>query len=542
MSYTALYRKYRPETFDEVKGQDHVVTTLHNQILADRIGHAYLFSGTRGTGKTSVAKIFARAVNCEHPVNGNPCNECESCRAILSGASLNVIEIDGASNNGVDNIRQIREEVTYPPTEGRYKVYIIDEAHMVTPNAFNALLKTLEEPPSYVIFILATTDPQRIPVTILSRCQRYDFRRISQEEIAARLTRLLALEQTEAEEKAIRYIARKADGGLRDALSLTDQCISYYLGEKLTYEKVLNVIGAVDTEVLGSLFRKILAADVKGVFTQLEQLIWQGRDLSQLAADFTEYLRDLLLLKSGGEDAADLLDVSEDNLVLLREEAALTTQNALLRYIRIFSELSGQMRMSANKRVVFEVALIKMCKPAMEQDNGSLLERIQRVEKMLESGQVICSGLQPASGAGQGQNPGTSGTETKADDPVIYEAVASDDLQQLEKLWQSIISLLSSPIYRMVLKGTSRRFDPASADDTVYVLSDDVMMDSLMADENLIPQLEQIIEDKIGKRIRISFGKLKNAGEIAGGRLQKIRAEQAARDNINMEIEFINEE
>lgn len=218
MGYTALYRKFRPDTFADVKGQDHIVKTLRNQIMADRIGHAYLFCGTRGTGKTTIAKIFAKAVNCEHPINGNPCNECASCRAISSGASMNVIEIDAASNNGVDNIREIREEVAYSPADGKYKVYIIDEVHMLSIGAFNALLKTLEEPPSYVIFILATTEAHKIPVTILSRCQRYDFRRIAQETIQSRLQELMEQEKVEVEERALRYIAKKGDGSLRDAL------------------------------------------------------------------------------------------------------------------------------------------------------------------------------------------------------------------------------------------------------------------------------------------------------------------------------------
>lgn len=209
MGYTALYRKFRPDSFADVKGQEHIVKTLRNQIKAERIGHAYLFCGTRGTGKTTVAKIFAKAVNCEHPVDGNPCNTCAACRAIAAGSSMNVMEIDAASNNGVDNIREIREEVAYSPAEGRYKVYIIDEVHMLSIGAFNALLKTLEEPPSYVIFILATTEAHKIPVTILSRCQRYDFRRISQETIQDRLTELMEEEQVSAEERALRYIAKK---------------------------------------------------------------------------------------------------------------------------------------------------------------------------------------------------------------------------------------------------------------------------------------------------------------------------------------------
>ena len=233
MAYQALYRKWRPSNFDEVRGQDHIVTTLKNQIEMNRIGHAYLFCGTRGTGKTSIAKIFAKAVNCEHPVNGSPCNECAMCRAVNEQRSMNVIEIDAASNNGVDNIREIREEVAYSPSEGKYKVYIIDEVHMLSIGAFNALLKTLEEPPSYVIFILATTEAHKIPITILSRCQRYDFRRISTGTIAGRLRELADAEGIDAEDAALAYVARMADGSMRDALSLLDQCNAFYIGQKL---------------------------------------------------------------------------------------------------------------------------------------------------------------------------------------------------------------------------------------------------------------------------------------------------------------------
>ena len=294
MSYTALYRKFRPKDFEDVKGQEHIVTTLKNQIKADRIGHAYLFCGTRGTGKTTIAKILARAVNCEHSVDGSPCNTCKTCRAILEGTSMNVIEIDAASNNGVDNIREIREEVAYRPTEGRYKVYIIDEVHMLSTGAFNALLKTLEEPPSYVIFILATTEAHKIPITILSRCQRYDFRRITVETIANRLTELMEKEGNDVEEKAIRYIAKAADGSMRDALSLLDQCIAFYLGETLTYEKVLENLGAVDTDIFSGLLRKILRQDTAGAVKTLEEIILQGKEMGQFVTDFIWYLRNLL--------------------------------------------------------------------------------------------------------------------------------------------------------------------------------------------------------------------------------------------------------
>ncbi|MDE7430282.1 MAG: DNA polymerase III subunit gamma/tau, partial [Lachnospiraceae bacterium] len=317
MSYTALYRKFRPNRFEEVKGQEHIVTTLQNQIKTDRIGHAYLFCGTRGTGKTSIAKIFARAVNCEHPVEGSPCGECASCKAIAAGASMNVIEIDAASNNGVDNIREIVEEVSYSPAEGRFKVYIIDEVHMLSIGAFNALLKTLEEPPSYVIFILATTEVHKIPITILSRCQRYDFRRITIETIVERLRELMEQEQVQVEEKALRYVAKNADGSMRDALSLLDQCIAFHFGQELTYDKALDVLGAVDTEVFSRLLRHVLQQDVTGCIGLLEEIVMQGRELTQFVTDFTWYLRNLLLLKSS-DDIEDIIDVSSDNLLRLK--------------------------------------------------------------------------------------------------------------------------------------------------------------------------------------------------------------------------------
>ena len=307
MAYQALYRKWRPSNFDEVRGQDHIVTTLKNQIEMNRIGHAYLFCGTRGTGKTSIAKIFAKAVNCEHPVNGSPCNECAMCRAVNEQRSMNVIEIDAASNNGVDNIREIREEVAYSPSEGKYKVYIIDEVHMLSIGAFNALLKTLEEPPSYVIFILATTEAHKIPITILSRCQRYDFRRISTGTIAGRLRELADAEGIDAEDAALAYVARMADGSMRDALSLLDQCNAFYIGQKLKYENVLDVLGAVDTSVFGSLLKSICSQDVSGVIHLIDEIVMQGRDLTQFVNDFTWYLRNLMLLKAS-DDMEDILD------------------------------------------------------------------------------------------------------------------------------------------------------------------------------------------------------------------------------------------
>ncbi|RHV09341.1 DNA polymerase III subunit gamma/tau [Clostridium sp. OM05-9] len=385
MSYMALYRKWRPDTFEEVKGQDHVVTTLKNQIINNRIGHAFLFCGTRGTGKTSIAKLFAKAVNCEHPVNGSPCNECAACRAIADGSSMNVIEIDAASNNGVDNIRQIREEVQYSPSEGKYKVYIIDEVHMLTQGAFNALLKTLEEPPSYVIFILATTESHKIPITISSRCQKYEFRRISVETISDRLMELLGREQIAAEKKAIDYVAKAADGSMRDALSILDQCIAFNIGKELTYENVLDTIGAVDIDVFARLLDCVIQLDVVGAIDLVDEVVWQGRELSRFVSEFTWFLRNVLLVKVSPE-ADQKLDMSVENLERLRQLAAQLETDALIRYINIFSDTSANIKYAVQKRIVLELAVIKLCKPEMETDYSALLDRVRVLEQKLENG------------------------------------------------------------------------------------------------------------------------------------------------------------
>lgn len=383
MSYTALYRKWRPSTFEDVKGQDSIVQTLKNQIIGERVGHAYLFCGTRGTGKTSIAKIFARAVNCEHPVDGSPCNQCAACQNILHNSSMNVVEIDAASNNGVENIREIREQVQYPPTEGKYRVYIIDEVHMLSTGAFNALLKTLEEPPSYVIFILATTEVHKIPVTVLSRCQRYDFRRITIETIAARLRELADAEQIQVEDKALSYVAKAADGSMRDALSLLDQCVAFHYGSLLTYDQVLEVLGAVDSSVFSQMLRGIIGHQTAECIRKLEEMVIQGRELGQFVTDFIWYLRNLLVLKTA-DDAEHMLDMSEEHMKQLREEAGMIDGETLMRFIRVFSELSSQLRYASQKRVLIEVALIKLTKPQMEQNLDSILQRISELEARLD--------------------------------------------------------------------------------------------------------------------------------------------------------------
>ena len=499
MSYTALYRKFRPDCFEDVKGQEHIVTTLKNQIKADRIGHAYLFCGTRGTGKTTIAKIFAKAVNCEHPVDGSPCGECPTCKAIAAGASMNVIEIDAASNNGVDNIREIVDEVSYSPAEGKYKVYIIDEVHMLSIGAFNALLKTLEEPPSYVIFILATTEVHKIPITILSRCQRYDFRRITIDTIAARLQELMQAEQIQVEEKALRYVAKTADGSMRDALSLLDQCIAFHFGQELTYDKVLNVLGAVDTEVFSRLLRHVLNQDVTGCIALLEEIVMQGRELTQFVTDFTWYLRNLLLIKSS-DDIEEVIDVSSDNLVRLKEEAQMIEADSVMRYIRIFSELSGQIKYAAQKRILIEIALIKLCRPDMEKDYESLLERVRTLEEKLENGVAVM----PAGGyaGGDGYNTAAdSGPVLKKERPPLPQAIP-EDVQLVVGKWPNIVAQTAMPM-KQYLKDA--KLSLGGDNRLLLVVEDGLASDYFLKQEGHKELLEQILSETVGKEIEVTI-------------------------------------
>ena len=503
MSYQALYRKWRPDTFEDVKGQDHIVTTLKNQILADRIGHAYLFCGTRGTGKTSVAKIFARAVNCEHPVNGSPCGECPACKAIAAGTSMNVIEIDAASNNGVDNIREIREEVQYSPTEGKYKVYIIDEVHMLSIGAFNALLKTLEEPPAYVIFILATTEAAKIPITIMSRCQRYDFHRISIETIADRLTQLMKAENISVEDRAIKYVAKAADGSMRDALSLLDQCIAFYLGKELKYENVLDVLGAVDTEVFSKMYKTIKTSDVAGCMNLMEDIIMQGRDLSQFVTDFVWYLRNLLLIKTTDDidKIEDVIEVSKDNIKDMIEDARDVDVDSIMRHIRVLSELSNEMKYATQKRVLLEVALIKLCTPAMETGQDALLDRIRAVEDKVEKGLAAAADMPQRVVYVNGDDASSSGSGvagSRKAKPELPNAIP-EDVQEVVKNFRSIADEASGMIRGFLKKARLS----LGGDNRLLIVLPDAMSADMVGREDHVQELEQLIEEKIGKKVEV---------------------------------------
>ena len=545
MSYTALYRKWRPTGFADVKGQDHIVQTLKNQITGQRIGHAYLFCGTRGTGKTTIAKIFAKAVNCEHPVDGSPCGECESCQSIVSGRSMNVVEIDAASNNGVENIREIREQVQYPPTEGRYRVYIIDEVHMLSTGAFNALLKTLEEPPSYVIFILATTEVHKIPITVLSRCQRYDFRRITIETIAARLRELADAEQIPVEERALTYLAKAADGSMRDALSLLDQCVAFHFGTLLTYDNVLEVLGAVDSSVFSQLLREILAGDTAGCIHRLEEMVIQGRELGQFVVDFIWYLRNLLILKTT-EDAEAMLEMSEDNLRLLREETKMVNGETLMRFIRIFSELSNQLRYASQKRVLIEIALIKLTKPQMEPNLDSILQRLSELEARIEETPPVTPELMQQMAAQMGNFGGVPSDSTAAGGfgssqeenssagemppQVAIPRAQLEDLNLIRRDWGKIIRDLGGAI-RPSFRDTV--LEP-SGDSCLCVVFSSPDNYAIGSRATILGDLERYIQEKYGKELYLK-ARLKSAGE----RMNTIYvSDEELKEAVHIDIEF----
>lgn len=498
MSYIALYRKFRPTNFYDVKGQDHITTTLRNQLVSGRIGHAYLFCGTRGTGKTTIAKIFAKAVNCENPIEGSPCGQCNMCRNIASGASMNVIEIDAASNNGVDNIRQLQEGIEYRPTEGKYKVYIIDEVHMLSAGAFNAMLKTLEEPPEYAIFILATTERHKIPITILSRCQQYDFKRITIDVIADRLRDLMQQEQIEVEEKALRYIAKVADGSMRDALSILDQCIAFYLGEKLTYDNTLEVLGTVDTDQFSKLLRSILAQDVVKLLSALDELIMQGREITQLINDFAWYLRNLLLIKSA-DNMEDVIDVSTENLMQLKEEAQMVEATTLLRYIRIFSELSNQMKYATQKRILLEVALIKLCEPRMEVDAESMLERVRSVEKKLEKGIPM-----------QVAKQDYVDNQVEEVRKIELPKAIPEEIKQVAQNFRMIVNGCDG-LTKTHLKGA--RISLGENGNLLIVVEKDMAF-SYLSREETVQEIQKVMEEKIQKQIEIEIRKLEEYSDF----------------------------
>lgn len=520
--YLALYRKYRPLTFDEVRGRDAIVRTLKNQILSGRIGHSYLFCGTRGTGKTSIAKIFARAVNCENPQDGSPCGECACCRATMQDANMNVVEMDAASNNGVDDVRNIIDEVSYSPTIGRYRVYIIDEVHMLSTAAFNALLKTLEEPPSYAIFILATTEPNKLPITILSRCQRYDFGRLPSSVIAQQLQDVATKEGLKVEPRAMQYIASAADGSMRDGLSLLDQCNAFNYGnELLTYDRTLEILGAVDARIFSDLFRFLHGHEVREALQVLDRILEQGRELVQFVTDFTWYLRNVMLLKAS-EAVGPSLDVSGEQLERMTEDARSAELPEVIRYINVFSGLTEQIRYSASKRILTETALIRLCEPSMdlgkaaEETVQSLMERIRVLEERLAQDEKLLSDtarglVVPAGGAGSGTDDTAASAAGRRVDapsgadrvevrrPALPKALPAD-LKKIIDNWSLYLAEYESGLDKVNLQHA--KLSVSEQGELLIVLSNYIAQKRFEEDADLCAtKLRALLSGKTGREI-----------------------------------------
>ena len=386
MAYTALYREWRPKTFEDVVGQEHITTTLKNQILNDRIAHAYLFCGTRGTGKTSTAKVFAKALNCLNLKDGEPCNECDMCKKINEGLAIDVTELDAASNNGVDKIRDIIDDSKYPPQEAKYKVYIMDEVHMLSTGAVNAFLKTLEEPPSNVIFILATTDPQKLPITILSRCQRFDFKRINNSEITGRLRTIVENKGVFADDKGLNLIARVSDGAMRDSLSILDQAIAMGDGN-VDYEELVSMLGLVTNEYLFDLTSATIERNIEKAITIIDKIVFAGKDVFLFIKDLIAHYRNLLMIKVTN-NPEEVLDMSLENIALVKEQGDRIRVEEIMRSIRILQEAETNAKMSKQARLYLELAIIKICKIEYDTSNEVILSRINKLEAALKSGKI----------------------------------------------------------------------------------------------------------------------------------------------------------
>ncbi|MGL5615931.1 MAG: DNA polymerase III subunit gamma/tau [Sarcina sp.] len=389
MAYKALYREWRPSTFEDLVGQEHITTTLKNQILNNKAAHAYLFCGTRGTGKTTTAKIMAKALNCLDLQDGEPCNNCEMCKKINEGLAIDVTELDAASNNGVDKIREIIEDVQYPPQEARTKVYIMDEVHMLSIGAVNAFLKTLEEPPANVVFILATTDPQKLPITILSRCQRFDFKRISKEKVIGRLRKIVTEKAVFADDKSLDLIARVSDGAMRDALSILDQAIS--MGDnKVDYDEVVSMLGLVTNEYLFSLTDAIIERNIEKAMETVEEIVLAGKDLGLFIKDLIGHYRNLLMIKVT-KNPEEVLDMAKENILRLKEQGARVRGEEIIRAIRILQEGEESSKSSKQGRLYLELSIIKMCKIEYDTSKEVLLARINKLEETIKSGNIKVS-------------------------------------------------------------------------------------------------------------------------------------------------------
>lgn len=499
--HKALYRAYRPQNFKDVVGQNHIIRTLKNQIQNNNVGHAYLFCGTRGTGKTSTAKIFARAVNCENSIDEEPCNECEVCKDILNDNIIDVIEIDAASNNSVDDIREIRENVKYTPAKCKYKVYIIDEVHMLSQGAFNALLKTLEEPPSYVIFILATTEPHKIPATILSRCQRFDFKRVTVKDMATRMKEICDDVNIEVDERALNLIARNSQGALRDALSILDQCMSFSEGN-IEYKDVVDLLGTVNIEQLFEMAEYVIKEDTKKCLEILNEFVIWGKDIKNLVDDLIDHFRNLMVCKVS-KDLDEIISLPDETVELLKSQSSLIETNEIIRILNILSTTQDAIKSSTNPRVLAEVSIMKLSQPMFDDSKEALLKRISTLEETIRSGNIKINNIETKESIEVEKEI----VQEQPKEEVYYEEVKSEDVKLIEKSWENILMHIKKdknmPVYAILRE--AREFNVNS--NNLYIMFDDnfAFAKNKLSDSNTLEYVESIVRETINRSFSIKI-------------------------------------
>ena len=515
MSYQALYRQWRPQDFDEIIGQNHIIGPLKNQIVSNSYGHAYIFSGTRGTGKTSTAKIFARAVNCLNNIDGNPCNTCENCVSILEEQFIDVIEMDAASNNSVDDIRELREHIKFAPSKGKYKVYIIDEVHMLSQGAFNALLKTLEEPPEYVLFILATTELHKIPATILSRCQRFDFKRVSYAQILVRLELICTKLKISYDVEALKLIIQKSDGAVRDTLSSLDQCLSVS-AHKLTIADVVDVLGVVEKAQILALLQFIENEQASEVLLTIDNIIKLGKDLNQFVSAMIEVYRDVLIMKMVRENHHLLIDASTEYIETIKDLSLSVTPNHLSRALDLLIELSKQIKYAQNKRTLFEATIIKLMFPETESNLVDLIERIERLENSMMRSSVVKKTEQPIQRVDKPQvEPGVTTSPVKETESAIEKNPIEDfieftdktvTLSDVESVWRDFILTVTKEKKGLipVLHG-SRPSEVNNNRIKVVILPDSKMFMNLLSNPGNSEYLNGLISRLIKKILVLEY-------------------------------------
>lgn len=502
--HKALYRAYRPQTFKDVVGQKHIIRTLKNQIQNNNVGHAYLFCGTRGTGKTSTAKIFARALNCQNSVDEEPCNECEVCKDILSDNIMDVIEIDAASNNSVDDIREIRENVKYTPAKCKYKVYIIDEVHMLSQGAFNALLKTLEEPPSYVIFILATTEPHKIPATILSRCQRFDFKRVTVKDMSTRMKEICDDVNVVVDDRALNLIARNSQGALRDALSILDQCMSFSEND-IEYKDVVDLLGTVNIEQLFEMAEYVIKEDTKKCLEILNEFVVWGKDIKNLIDDLIDHFRNLMVCKVSS-DLDEIISLPEEIVEQLKAQASTIEVNDIIRILNILSTTQDAIKVSSNPRVLAEVSIMKLSQPMFDESKESLLKRISNLEEVIKSGKININNNVEIESKKEDKET-CEKNEVEAEEEVFYEEVKSEDVELIEKSWENILTHIKKdknmPVYAILRE--AKEFNVSA--NNLYIVFDDsfAFAKNKLSDEKTRNYIESVIREILNRSFSIKI-------------------------------------